>query len=48
MVEQTNQDRINCRIKLKICSTIFLHPKERWITMIGTRLQKIEPIHNKG
>ena len=31
-----------------ICDTMFLHPKERWITTISTRLQKIEPIYNKG
>ena len=48
MVRQIAQDRINCRIKVKIHSTIFLHSKERQITMASSRLQKIKPSHNKG
>ena len=31
-----------------ICGTIFLHPKERQITIISTELQKIKPTYNKG
>ena len=31
-----------------IYGTIFLHSKEEWIIMIGTRLQEIEPAYNKG
>jgi len=30
-----------------ICDIIFLYSKEEQITMIGTGLQKIEPIYNK-
>jgi len=37
----------NYGIKFKIYNTILLYPKERWIIMIGTRLQKVEPLHDK-
>ena len=30
-----------------IYSTILLYSKERWITMIGTRLLEIELVYNK-
>ena len=30
-----------------IYKTMFLYPEERWITMIGTELQKIEITYNK-
>ena len=36
------------RIKIKICSTMFLHSKERRITTIGTRLQEAQPGYDKG
>ena len=42
------QSRVNCEIKFMICGTIFLHPKERQITIISTELQKIKPTYNKG
>jgi len=35
-------------IKLKIYSTMFLHSKEGWISMISTGLQKVEPAHDQG
>ena len=47
MVRWIDQGRINCGIKFKIYGTIFSHPKERWITIIGIELQEIEPTHNK-
>jgi len=47
MVKRTTQDRTNREIKLKICSTMFLYSKEEWISMISTRLQKVELVHNK-
>jgi len=47
MARQTTQGRINYGIKFKICSTMLLYPKERWITIIGTGLQEIEPTYNK-
>ena len=48
MVGQTTQDRINCRIKLKICNTIFLYSKEKQITMTSIKLLEIEPAYNQG
>jgi len=48
MVGRTAQSRTYCEIKFMICSTMFLHSKKRWITMISTRLQEIEPVYNKG
>ena len=48
IVGQTTQDRINHRIKFKICSIMVLYSKERWITMIDTRLLEIEPVYNQG
>jgi len=47
MVKRKTQDRTNSRIKLKICSTMFLYSKEEWIYMISTRLQKVELVYNK-
>ena len=32
---------------LQIYNTLFLHPKERWFTTAGSRLQKTQPDHNK-
>ena len=48
MVGQTARDRINSGIKVKICSILFLHLKERWFTMADTRLQETQPGYNKG
>ena len=39
--------KINHGIKVKIYSTIFLHSKERWITMASSKLQEIKLSHNK-
>jgi len=47
MARQITQDRINYGIKFKICNTMFLYPKERWIITIGTRLQEVEPVYDK-
>jgi len=47
VVEKITQDRTYSKIKLEIYYTIFLHPKERKISMISTRLQKVELVHNK-
>ena len=41
------QGRTHSKMKFKIYNTIILYSKEKWIFMIGTRLQKVEPIHNK-
>ena len=30
-----------------ICSTLFLHPKEGRFITIGSRLQEVEPSHDK-
>ena len=38
MVGWTTQGRINSRIKVKICGTLFLYPKERQVTTAGSRL----------
>ena len=40
VVRQTTQNRFNCGIKIKICSTLFLYSKEEWFTIVGSRLQK--------
>ena len=47
VAEWITQGRINHGIKIKICDTMFLYPKERWIITIGTRLQKIELVYDK-
>ena len=48
MVGWTTQSRINCKVKFKICGTMFLHSKEGWITTISTRLPETKPVYNKG
>jgi len=48
MVIQIVTNRINCEIKFKVCSTIFLYSKKEQIIMIGTGLLKVEPTYNKG
>ena len=48
MVRRTTQGRINCEIKFKIYSIMFLHPNERYITTISTRLQKVKLAYNKN
>ena len=48
MARQIAQDKTNSRIKIMICSTLFLHSKERWFTTISSRVQKAQPDHNKG
>ena len=47
MIGQIAQSRVNHRIKFKICSTMFLYTKKRWIIMVGTKLQEIELAYNK-
>ena len=47
VLNQWLDKQINCGIKFKICGTILLHPKERYIITIGTRLQEAEPIYDK-
>ena len=47
MVGQIVQSRINCGIKLKIHSTIFLYSKEGWIIMTSTRLPEIELVYDQ-
>ena len=46
MVEQTAQSMVNCRVKFKIHSTIFLYPKEGQITTTSTGLPEIELVHD--
>ena len=48
IVEQTTQSRSNSGIKVKICSTMFLHFKEGWLPMVGSRLLKVKWGHNQG
>jgi len=48
IVGQAIESRSYSGIEIKICSTMFLHSKEGWITMIGTRLQETQPGYNKG
>ena len=36
------------RIKVKICSAMFLYPKEGRFIMVGSRLQEVKPSHNQG
>jgi len=48
MARQTTQDRINSGINFEIHSIMFLYSKEEWIIVVSTRLQKIEPIYDKG
>ena len=38
MVGQTIESWVNCGIKVKIHSTMFLYSQERWFIMIGSRL----------
>jgi len=47
IVGWTAQGKINCGIEFKICSTMFLYSKEKWIIIIGTGLQKIELVCDK-
>ena len=48
MVGQIVESGSHSGIEIKICSTMFLHSKEGWITMIGTRLQEAQPDYDKG
>ena len=47
MVRQTTQSWANSRIKITICSTIFLHLKEKQVITASSRLQEIKPSHDK-
>ena len=47
MAGWTTQGKINYRIKFTIYSTMFLHSKERQITIISTELQENKPAYNK-
>ena len=38
MIRRTTQSRLNSRIKIKICGTIFLYSEERRFIMAGSRL----------
>ena len=38
VARQTTQGRTHCRIKVKICSTMFLYPKEGRFITVGSRL----------
>ena len=44
----TTQNRINCRVKFKIYSIMFLYPKKGQITMTSIRLLEIKLVHDKG
>jgi len=48
MVGQAIEGRSYSGIEIKICSTMLLHSKEGWITMIGTRSQEAQPGYDKG
>ena len=48
MARQTTQGWAHHGIEVKICGTLFLHPKERRVIMIGSGLQKVKPSHNQG
>ena len=48
MARQTTQGRTHCRIKVKICGILLPYPKERWFTMVGSRLQEVKLGHDKG
>ena len=48
VARQTTQGWAHRGIEVKICNTLFLHPKERWFITIGSRLQKIKLSHNQG
>ena len=48
VVKQTTQGWAHCGIEVKICSTLFLHPKERQVIMVGLRLQEVKSSHNQG
>ena len=43
MVGRAIEGRSHSGIKIKMCSTMFLHSKEGTITTTGTRLQKAQP-----
>ena len=47
MVGWIIKSRTNSGIQVKIYSIILLYFKEKWITMISTKLQKVELGHNK-
>ena len=48
MVGWTITSRINCEIKFKIYSIIFLYSTKEQVIMTGTELLKVELTHNKG
>ena len=47
MVGTITQGKTYSGIKLKICGTMFLYSKERWILMVSLRLQKVKLAHKK-
>ena len=44
---QTTQSRLNCGIKVKIYSTMFLYFQKRWFIIVSSGLQKAQLSHNK-
>ena len=38
IAEQVTQSRLDSRIKVKICGTMFLYSEERWFIMASSRL----------
>jgi len=47
MVRRITQGGTYNGIKFKMCSIMLLYSKEGYISMIGTELQKVEPVYNK-
>ena len=43
----TTKSQVDSRIKIKICSLMFLYSKERQFTTVGSRLQKAQSSHHQ-
>ena len=48
MVGWTIESKSHSEIKIKICSTMLLHSKEGWISIVGTKLQEAQSDYDKG
>ena len=38
VTKQIVKDWIDSKVKIKICNTMLLHSKERWFTIVGSKL----------
>ena len=47
VARQTTKGWIDSGIEIKICSTMFLHSKEGWFTMVSSRLQEAKSSYHQ-